>query len=35
VGWVYHPASGQIWAGLYPHSINLAALDADDKMVGP
>jgi general secretion pathway protein G len=29
VGWVYHPGSGQIWAGLYPHAIDLAAVQAD------
>jgi prepilin-type N-terminal cleavage/methylation domain-containing protein len=23
VGWVYHPDSGQIWAGLYPEHVNL------------
>jgi general secretion pathway protein G len=22
VGWVYHPASGQIWAGLYPDMVD-------------
>lgn len=26
VGWVYHPASGQIWAGLFPDPVDLAAL---------
>ena len=35
VGWVYHPASGQIWAGLYPHAIDLGALDGDGNAVGP
>jgi type II secretory pathway pseudopilin PulG len=35
VGWVYHPASGQIWAGLYPHAIDLAALDTDGNASGP
>jgi prepilin-type N-terminal cleavage/methylation domain-containing protein len=29
VGWVYHPASGQIWAGLYPEPVDLAAVQAD------
>jgi general secretion pathway protein G len=29
VGWVYHPASGQIWAGLYPEPVDLAAIQAD------
>ena len=35
VGWVYHPASGQIWAGLYPQQVDLAALDADGNTSGP
>lgn len=29
VGWVYHPASGQMWAGLYPDFVDLGAIDAD------
>lgn len=29
VGWVYHPASGQIWAGLYPDPVNLSLVQAD------
>ena len=29
VGWVYHPASGQIWAGLYPDYVDMAAIDDD------
>lgn len=29
VGWVYHPASGQMWAGLYPVFVDLAGIDAD------
>jgi type II secretory pathway pseudopilin PulG len=29
VGWVYHPGSGQMWAGLYPQAIDLAAVQAD------
>jgi prepilin-type N-terminal cleavage/methylation domain-containing protein len=29
VGWVYHPASGQIWAGLYPEMIDPALVDSD------
>jgi general secretion pathway protein G len=28
VGWVYHPASGQIWAGLYPDLVDLATVDS-------
>jgi type II secretory pathway pseudopilin PulG len=29
VGWVYHPASGQIWAGLYPEPVDLSLVQAD------
>ena len=29
VGWVYHPGSGQIWAGLYPQAVDLAAVQTD------
>jgi general secretion pathway protein G len=29
VGWVYHPASGQIWAGLYAEMVDLAAVQAE------
>lgn len=29
VGWVYHPASGQIWAGLYPDPVDLSLVQAD------
>jgi general secretion pathway protein G len=29
VGWVYHPASGQIWAGLYPDYVDIGSVDAD------
>lgn len=29
VGWVYHPASGQIWAGLYGDPVDIAAIQAD------
>jgi prepilin-type N-terminal cleavage/methylation domain-containing protein len=28
VGWVYHPASGQIWAGLYPEQVDLTVIQA-------
>jgi prepilin-type N-terminal cleavage/methylation domain-containing protein len=34
VGWVYHPASGQIWAGLYPDPIDLATIQADGSTGG-
>jgi prepilin-type N-terminal cleavage/methylation domain-containing protein len=34
VGWVYHPASGQIWAGLYPEQVDLAAVQADGTSGG-
>jgi len=29
VGWVYHPASGQIWAGLYAQQVDLVAVQAE------
>jgi prepilin-type N-terminal cleavage/methylation domain-containing protein len=29
VGWVYHPASGQIWAGLYPEAVDLSQVQSD------
>jgi type II secretory pathway pseudopilin PulG len=29
VGWIYHPATGQIWAGLYPEPVDLATIDDD------
>jgi prepilin-type N-terminal cleavage/methylation domain-containing protein len=29
VGWVYHPASGQIWAGLYPQPVDLSTIDSE------
>jgi len=28
VGWVYHPASGQIWAGLHAGAVDLASVQA-------
>lgn len=31
-GWVYHPASGQIWAGLHPEMVNLATVQADGNL---
>src|SRR5437588_3450082 len=34
VGWVYHPASGQIWAGLYPDPVDLATVGGDGS-TGP
>jgi general secretion pathway protein G len=34
VGWVYHPASGQIWAGLFPDMIDLALVQTDGS-TGP
>jgi prepilin-type N-terminal cleavage/methylation domain-containing protein len=29
VGWVYHPASGQIWAGLYVGTVDLVAVQSE------
>jgi prepilin-type N-terminal cleavage/methylation domain-containing protein len=34
VGWVYHPTSGQIWAGLFPDQVDLAAIQSDGS-TGP
>jgi prepilin-type N-terminal cleavage/methylation domain-containing protein len=34
VGWVYHPASGQIWAGLFPEPVDLAAIQTDGSAGG-
>jgi prepilin-type N-terminal cleavage/methylation domain-containing protein len=31
-GWIYHPASGQIWAGLHPEKVELAALQAEGNL---
>lgn len=28
VGWVYHPPTGQIWAGLYAENVDLLRLEA-------
>lgn len=35
VGWVYHPASGQIWAGLFNQPVDLNALEAQPPGGGP
>jgi prepilin-type N-terminal cleavage/methylation domain-containing protein len=32
VGWVYHPTSGQIWAGLYAQFVDLAAIPAEGEV---
>src|SRR4051794_22533320 len=29
VGWIYHPATGQIWAGLYPDPVDLGMVGSD------
>ena len=34
VGWIYHPASGQIWAGLYSGQVDLGAIESEGG-VGP
>jgi prepilin-type N-terminal cleavage/methylation domain-containing protein len=34
VGWVYHPDSGQIWAGLYPDPVDLSTVSSDGS-TGP
>ena len=34
VGWVYHPASGQIWAGLYPDQVDLGTIQSDGSSGG-
>ena len=31
-GWVYNPASGQIWAGLYPSKVDLALVQAEGNL---
>jgi prepilin-type N-terminal cleavage/methylation domain-containing protein len=31
VGWVYHPASGQIWAGLHPEYVDISALEQESS----
>jgi hypothetical protein len=32
VGWVYHPASGQIWAGLHAQMVDLATVQAEGNV---
>ena len=32
VGWVYHPASGQIWAGLYNGTVDTSSMP---ELIGP
>src|SRR5262245_5765331 len=34
VGWVYHAASGQIWAGLYPENVDLSQVQSDGSQGG-
>ena len=34
VGWIYHPASGQVWAGLYPEYVDLGSVDGEGS-TGP
>jgi prepilin-type N-terminal cleavage/methylation domain-containing protein len=34
VGWVYHPASGQIWAGLYSDQVDLSQVQSDGTSGG-
>jgi prepilin-type N-terminal cleavage/methylation domain-containing protein len=34
IGWIYHPASGQIWAGLYPDPVDLATIQSDGSSGG-
>lgn len=29
VGWIYHPPTGQIWAGLYDEPVDLAKVDSE------
>jgi prepilin-type N-terminal cleavage/methylation domain-containing protein len=31
-GWVYHPASGQIWAGLHPKQVSLGLVQAEGNL---
>jgi prepilin-type N-terminal cleavage/methylation domain-containing protein len=31
-GWVYHPASGQVWAGLHAEAVSLAAVQAEGNL---
>jgi general secretion pathway protein G len=34
VGWVYHPASGQIWAGLFPDAVDPSLVQSDGTESG-
>jgi len=34
VGWIYHPATGQIWAGLYPDPVDLSTVGTDGENGG-
>jgi hypothetical protein len=34
VGWIYHPPTGQIWAGLYPNSVDLSMVGSDGSEGG-
>jgi len=31
-GWIYHPASGQVWAGLYPEIVDAALVQAEGSL---
>src|SRR5262245_65700994 len=31
-GWIYHPASGQVWAGLYPEIVSPALVQAEGNL---
>ncbi len=31
VGWIYHPQTGQIWAGLYDQPVDLATIDSEGE----
>jgi general secretion pathway protein G len=34
VGWIYHPASGQIWAGLYNGDVDLGTVESEGGVGG-
>ena len=34
VGWIYHPASGQIWAGLYNGDVDLGSVESEGGLGG-
>ena len=34
VGWIYHPASGQIWAGLHNGDVDLGAVESASSLDG-